>query len=103
VLGEAVHIIYSRWGDAPEQLLHARLDVSGPWDEWAMVERRPLLRPEHAWEGVNEPVRISLRGAQNGSVHELRDPCLLRDECRLWLYYTVAGEQGIAVAELSGF
>jgi hypothetical protein len=35
-------------------------------------------------------------------VHGLRDPGILEDDGRVWLLYTVAGESGIAIAELHG-
>jgi hypothetical protein len=35
-----------------------------------------------------------------GPVHELRDPAIYEEDGRLYLLYSVAGEQGIAIARL---
>jgi hypothetical protein len=47
-----------------------------------------VLRPEHSWEGSNEPLAASIRGTINIPVN------------RVFLLYTVAGESGIAIAEV---
>ena len=41
------------------------------------------------------------RSTAYGVVNELRDPALLLDEGRIYLFYAVAGESGIAVAEIT--
>jgi hypothetical protein len=33
-------------------------------------------------------------------VAELRDPAILEDEGRTWLFYSIAGESGLAAAEI---
>ena len=33
-------------------------------------------------------------------MHELRDPAIFRDGAKTYLLYSVAGESGIAIAEL---
>jgi hypothetical protein len=35
-----------------------------------------------------------------GPVRQLRDPAIFREDGRTWLLYSVAGENGIAIAEL---
>jgi len=61
-----------------------------------------VLRPEHDWEGVDEPIEPSKGGAKHHPVHQLRDPAIFRDPAadRLYLLYTTAGERGIAIAEV---
>lgn len=103
----ALHWVYSRWGDAPERLLHAitplRDATAGPidWARWRLERRADLLAAEHDWEGAHQPIAVSLPGSVHEPVHELRDPAYLRDsDGREYLFYSVAGEAGIAVAEL---
>jgi hypothetical protein len=46
-------------------------------------------------------VAPSYRGAINHQVNQLRDPAIFEEEGRLYLLYAVAGEHGIAIAELT--
>ncbi len=99
----ASHIdwFYSRWGDEPEHLLHATTPLPAEWTDWRLHGRRPLLAPEHDWEGANLPTAVSLPGAIHAPAHELRDPAYFEDEDgQEYLLYTVAGEAGIGIAEL---
>jgi hypothetical protein len=59
-----------------------------------------VLRPEHSWEGSNEPLAASIRGTINIPVNQLRDPAVFAEDGRVFLLYTVAGESGIAIAEV---
>lgn len=94
-------VFWTRVGDAPERVLRSRVDLRGDWESWSEVgEPDELLRPERPWEGAEAPCIPSLRGAVNTPVNQLRDPCLFDDGGRCYLFYAVAGESGIAVAEL---
>ena len=79
------------------------MSIAGPWERWCEIgEPVEVLRPEHAFEGVDEPCVPSIRGAVDELVNQLRDPCLFCDpgDGTWWLFYAVAGESGIAVARL---
>ena len=52
-----------------------------------------------AWEGADAPLVPSVRSTAYGQVNQLRDPAILEDEGRVYLFYAVAGESGIALAE----
>lgn len=93
-------VFYSRFGDAPEHLYHGVVPFDPDPRKWRVVRRRSLLWPEQDWEGVGEPVEVSRVGAANRPMHELRDPAVFEQGGRTWLLYSVAGEQGIALAEL---
>jgi hypothetical protein len=57
--------------------------------------------PETDYEGAKLPIRPSVGGPARGPLHELRDPGYFQDvDGKEYLLYSVAGEQGIAVAEL---
>jgi len=92
---------YSRIGDAPEQLLVTAFDLSLPWEEWASNAKPEtlVLAPAEAYEGVEHPVAPSSPGSAVG-VRQLRDPHVLRDGKRRVLFYSAAGEESIAAAEL---
>jgi hypothetical protein len=93
-------VLYTRIGDAPERIMAADLDLTGDWRDWRATRAVELLRPERDWEGARLPVCPSLRGAIDEPANELRDPAVLEDEGRVWMFYAVAGEAGIALAEL---
>ena len=59
------------------------------------------VSPEHDWEGANRPLEPSKRGLIDGPVNQLRDPAVFVDGSQTYLLYSVAGESGIAIAELS--
>jgi hypothetical protein len=69
------------------------------WREGAPTE---ILRPEHGWEGADAPLVPSIRSTAYGAVNQLRDPAIFEESGRLFLFYAVAGESGIAIAELIG-
>lgn len=98
-------VIYSRIGDEPEHLRLALLPTTATdWRDWpvAMEPCRPLLLPERPYEGADRPSAPSRSGAASGRVRQLRDPHVVADGDRLLLTYAVAGESGIALAEIRG-
>lgn len=99
--GDVLHVFYSRWGDAPERILQARVTLGDDPSQWRLTDRTELLRPERTWEGADLPVQISLVGAVHKPVHELRDPAFFRDDDgRCYLVYSGAGEACLGLAEL---
>ncbi len=99
--GDRLVVFYSRLGDAPERILRTSVDLRGDWTTWKAKEPTVALRPEHDYEGIELPIRESEGGIAREPVHELRDPALLVDGDLRYLYYSVAGEQGIAVARFT--
>ena len=59
-----------------------------------------MLRPQEEWEGASFPVTPSQRGAIDQPVNQLRDPAIFQENGRTFILYTVAGEHGIAIAEI---
>lgn len=101
VEGNYLHVIYSNRGDAPESLLHSRIDLSTDWMEWREEASKILLTPEREYEGVNLPIEPSTIGPAEEPVHQLRDPAVFRADGKLYLIYSVAGESGLALAEIN--
>lgn len=99
-LGDTLHIFYTRAGDAPERILHATIDLSADWLDWKPTEPDTLLEPEADWEGSNLPAEPSSFGWAPQPVCQLRDPAVFSEAGRHRLLYSVAGEAGLAVAEL---
>lgn len=95
-----LYVFWTQVGDAPERILVSAIDVSRPFENWHESEAYELLRPERDWEGAREPVEPSIRSVAYGLVNQLRDPAILEEEGRVYLFYAVGGESGIGLAEL---
>ena len=99
--GDALRCYFTRAGDAPERILRAEIDTARPWREWRAKAVEEVMRPTEAYEGVGEPLVPSARGAMHGPARQLRDPCIFEEDGQAYLFYAVAGEQGIAGARLT--
>ncbi len=99
--GDRLVVFYSRIGDTPERLLRSDVRLTGDWMDWVAGPPVEVLRPVETYEGADRPILTSVPGAAEGPVHELRDPALLNEGNAYYLYYSVAGEQGIAMARFA--
>jgi hypothetical protein len=98
---QTLWVFYSSIGDRPERILRARMDLIPDWREWKAVDPVEVVRPQFDWEGADLPLRASEARAAKGREHALRDPAVFVDEDeRRYLLYAVAGESGLAIAEL---
>lgn len=102
VVGDELRIYWTRVGDTPERILLSTVDLAPSWTDWTASESVEVLRPQLAWEGAGEPLVPSRRSAAPGPVNQLRDPAVYVEEERTYLVYAVAGESGLAIAELAG-
>lgn len=100
--GQTLHVFWTQVGDAPESILHSTIDLSADWTTWRETPAQTVLRPEHDWEGANAPNTASVRSTAYGQVNQLRDPAIFEENGRTYLLYAVAGESGIAIAEIEG-
>jgi hypothetical protein len=99
--GNTLYVFWSQVGDAPESILVSTMDISGDWQQWKPSRARVVLRPEFDWEGADAPVQPSIRSTAHGHVNQLRDPAIFEENGRIYLLYAVAGESGIALAEVN--
>jgi len=98
---DKLYIFFSRGGDEPEHIVVSRIEnLDDDWHEWRFTEPQTVLKPEEKWEGAEEPIRKSRFGATYDFVHELRDPAIYKEDGRLFMLYSAAGETSIAIAEL---
>jgi hypothetical protein len=100
VRGDLLHVFWTRVGDAPEAILWSTIELTDDWHDWTATDGVVVLRPEYPWEGADAPVEPSQRSVAHGTVNQLRDPALFDDDGRTLLLYAVAGESGIAIAEV---
>lgn len=101
VVGAALQIFHTRIGDCPESILYSEVALSKEWQHWKATPSRKLLEPELDYEGVNAPHIASIPGIAVEPVYQLRDPALFKYDNQLYLLYSVAGEQGIAMARVT--
>ncbi len=98
---DKLYAFFSRGLDAPEHILVSRVEnLDDDWHEWRFTKPQSVLKPEREYEGAGEPVEPSRWGATYEFVHQLRDPAIYKEDGRLYLLYSAAGENSIALAEL---
>jgi hypothetical protein len=101
VRGGQLIVLYTRMGDEPERVLAAFMDLNGDWLDWELGVPQEVLRPARKYEGSDLPLAASRPGSGRNK-HELRDPYIFEDaDGKLYLYYTIKGESGIAGARLT--
>jgi hypothetical protein len=98
--GNDLWVFWTQVGDTPERILASRIDLSGDWHGWKEGAAVEVLRPERKWEGADAPLVPSVRSTAYGQVNQLRDPAIFEENGRVYLLYAVAGESGIAIAEV---
>ena len=94
-------VYLTRIGDAPERILRSHIDLScSDWRNWEASVMEEVIRPEEDYEGSSLSVEVSLSGPENLPVNALRDPHILAHNGQNYIFYSVCGEQGIAVCEI---
>jgi hypothetical protein len=98
--GNTLSVFYSIVHDCPERILLSTIELDADWMTWQESASKTVLEPEREYEGVALPLEPSVRGWARKRVRQLRDPAIFREEGKTYLLYAVAGEQGIAIAEV---
>ena len=96
-----LHVFFSNRGDAPERIMLSTIELTEDWREWRASEPGEVMRPELHYEGSDLPVEASRGGYIDERVHQLRDPAIFQEGDKTYLLYSVAGESGIAIAEVN--
>ena len=99
VEGDNLYIFYTVVESAPESIMFCKIQLSKNVDDWKIIDGDILLKPERDYEGFNLPIVPSSFGTSFGMVNEVRDPFVFSDDEK-YLFYSVAGETGIAVATI---
>jgi len=99
--GDQLAIFYSEVGDCPEHIKVAQLTLTADWQTWQPTAPTSVLLPELPYEGAGLPLAPSARGAVEEPVCQLRDPAIYHENGRVYLLYSVAGESGLALAEIT--
>lgn len=100
VRGDTLQVFWTQVGQAPESILLSEIDLGGDWMQWRDSAPVEVMRPEFDWEGANAPLEPSIRSTAHGHVNQLRDPAIYEEDGAVYLLYAVAGESGIAIAQV---
>ena len=98
--GNTLNIFYSNAFECPEKILLSTIDLTLDWTQWKNAAPATVLEPETEYEGVGSVLAPSARGPVMEKVRQLRDPGVFHEGDDTYLLYSVAGEQGIAMAKL---
>lgn len=100
--GDVLSVFFTRTGDAPESILLSTAGLSGDWTTWKLSPPVIVLEPQRDYEGANLSIETSRAGSRlnRGPIRAVQDPCIFREGDRTFLLYSVAGENGVAIAEL---
>ncbi len=98
--GDTLYVFWTEVGEVPEHIKVSTIDLVGDWMSWEETPGLEVLRPEFDWEGADAPLEPSVRSTAYGHVNQLRDPAIYEEDGRVFLLYAVAGESGIAIAEV---
>ncbi|MEE4282562.1 MAG: hypothetical protein V2I41_11505, partial [Pseudomonadales bacterium] len=97
---DTLWVFWTQVGDVPEHIKVSTIALNGDWQSWTNSAPVEVLRPEKPWEGALAPLQPSIRSTAYGQVNQLRDPAIFIEDDRVYLFYAVAGESGIGLAEL---
>jgi hypothetical protein len=99
--GNRLQVFFTAIGDAPERVLMSTIDLTSDWTVWRATAPVDVLQPETRYECADLASAASEAGDVEGRVRQIRDPFVFEERDRLFLFYSVCGEQGIAAATLT--
>lgn len=100
VVGNQLQVFWTQVGDSPERILLSCIELTEDWSSWKPSDPIEVIRPVKRWEGGNLEAIPSVRGPVYEKVCQLRDPAVYEEDDKLFILYAVAGEKGIAIAEI---
>ena len=99
--GDRLFVFFTAIGDAPERLLMSTIDMTKPWTDWTVGALVDVMQPERDYECADLPIAKSAVGDIFEPARQIRDPHVLEDEGKMYLFYVTCGEQGVAGAEIT--
>lgn len=99
--GDTLYVFFTAIGDAPEHIQVSKVDQSKPWAEWKAGPPEEVLTSEASYECAALPLTPSRAGDIDTPVHQLRDPAIFEESGKVYLFYSICGEQGLAGAEIT--
>jgi hypothetical protein len=99
--GDKLYVFFSAIGEAPEKIMLSSIDLKGDWKTWRATPAVEVLAPREKYECSDIPLTPSKAGESEGPENALRDPALFEENGKVYLFYTVCGEQGIGAADVT--
>ena len=99
--GDRLHVFFTAIGDAPERMLMTTIDMTKPWTDWKVGPLVDVMQPETDYECANLPIAKSAVGDIFEPARQIRDPHVLEDDGKTYVFYVLCGEQGVAGAEIT--
>jgi hypothetical protein len=99
--GDTLHVFYTRAGDTPERILYSQVKLGPDWAQWKPSPAEEVLAPLGKWEGADLPLTAGTIGAVDKPIRALRDPAVFEEGGKVYLVYAIAGESGLAIAEVT--
>lgn len=103
IVDDILYLFYSIKGDTPEHIVMSRIPLTDNWQDWRVTSFESVLKPERDYEGADMPLVPSESGAIHTRVRQLRDPAIYDEDGKTYLIYSIAGESGLTIAEITGF
>ena len=100
IIGNQLYVFWTQVGDSPERILLSCIELTEDWSIWKPSPPIEVMRPVKDWERGNLEAIRSERGPVYEQICQLRDPAIYEENNKVYLLYSVAGERGIAIAEL---
>lgn len=100
LIGDTLLIYFTCVGHRPERIFATAVDLRPPPEQWIAGGATEVLRPETEWEGAKLPLAYSKGGRSRVWENALRDPAIFRENGRVWLVYSTAGEHGLGMVRL---
>ena len=75
--------------------------MTGDWTQWRATSYEEVLAPQAKYECPEKAEAPSEAGEIYGPAKQLRDPALFLESGKVYLFYTVCGEQGVGGAEIT--
>ncbi len=99
-IGDKLWVYYSIVGQEPEHIVRSMIDLKADWSFWQATPPEDVLFPELEYEGADLPLEKSVRGWAPERVRQLRDPGIFEEDGQVYLFYSIAGEYGLAGCRL---
>lgn len=103
IIENFLYIFYTRIGDAPESILCNIINLKINPENWKISDTLVISKPTEIWEGSTLELKKSKPGLAAQKENALRDPAILYYMNKTFMFYSVAGESGIAVQEINHF
>lgn len=97
---DKLYIFFSIKETTPEHIVVSTLDLTEDWKSWRLTDYKTVILPETEYEGADLPIERSEGGQILVRARQLRDPAIYTEDGRIYLFYSIAGESGIAGAEI---